>query len=122
VDTEYREEEIAKLLASYLTSQGFDVQMEKVIDSRIRWRPPIFAKRDQQNVAIDIRLNDSITDFWLKTYKKAYEVLPEIKIFVAIPEDVKIPFTLGRKLEENNVGIIMVSYEEINYLLELCRP
>lgn len=118
MDTQYREEELEKLLISHLTNQGFDLQIEKVVDDRIPWRPPIFAKKDETECAIDIRLSNNITDFWLTTYQKTYEVCPEIKVFVAIPEDIVVPFALGKKLEESNVGIILVSYEGINYLLE----
>lgn len=122
MDTQYREEELEKLLASHLTNQGFYVQAEKIIDDRIPWRPPLFAKRDEEELAIDVRLSDNITNFWLATYKKTYEICPNIRIFVAIPEDIVIPYALGKKLEQNNVGIIIVSYEGINYLLEPRSP
>ena len=120
--TEYREDELEKLLISHLAAQGFHVEIEKIIDERIRWRPDVFAKRDDGEFAIDIRLNDKITDFWLTIYKKTYEIYPHLKIFVAIPEDIVIPFTLGRKLAENNVGIILVSFDGLNFLLEPRSP
>lgn len=120
--TEYQEDELEKLLISHLAAQGFHVEIEKIIDERIRWRPDVFAKRDDSEFAIDIRLNDKITDFWLNTYKKTCEVCPHIKVFVAIPEDIVVPFTLGRRLEESNIGIILVSYEGISYLLEPRSP
>ena len=116
--TEYRKDELEKLLISHLAAQGFQVEIEKIIDERIRWRPDVFAKRDDSEFAIDIRLNDKITDFWLTTYKKTYEIYPHLKLFVAIPEDIVIPLILGGKLAENNVGIILVSFDGINFLLE----
>lgn len=116
--TAYREDELESLLVSHLAAQGFHVELERIIDDRVQWRPPIFAKLDEDEFAIDIRLTDNITAFWLATYKKTYEICPRLKVFVAIPEDVTIPFTLGKKLEEYNVGIIHVSYDGINYLLE----
>jgi len=116
--TEYREDELEKLLISHLAAQGFHVEIEKIIDESIRWRPDVFAKRADSEFAIDIRLSDKITDFWLTTYKKTYEIYPHLKVFVAIPEDITVPFQLGKKLEECNVGIIHVSYDGINYLLE----
>jgi len=122
VSTQYREEELEKLLISHLTDQGFELQIEKVVDDRIPWRPPIFAKKDETECAIDIRLSNNITDFWLATYQKTYKVCPDIKIFVAIPEDIVVPFALGKKLEKRNVGIILVSYEGITYLLEPRSP
>lgn len=116
--TAYRKDELEKLLVSHLVAQEFHVEVEKIIDERIHWRPDVFAKRDDSEFAIDIRLNDKITDFWLTTYKKTYEIYPHLKVFVAIPEDITVPFQLGKKLEECNVGIIHVSYDGINYLLE----
>jgi len=118
MSTKYREDELSKLLISHLTAEGFRVEIEKIIDGRIPWRPDVFAKRDDSEFAIDIRLNDKITDFWLSTYKKTYEIRPNLKIFVAIPDDITVPFPLGKKLEECNVGIIHVSYDGFNYLLE----
>ena len=120
--TVYREDELEKLLISHLVAQGFHVEVEKIIDNGIPWRPPIFAKRNESEFAIDIRLSDNITDFWLTTYKKTCEICPYLKIFVAIPEDIIIPFTLGRRLEESNVGIILVSFDGINFLLEPRSP
>jgi len=120
--TEYRKDELEKLLISHLTARGFHVQIEKVIAKKIRWRPDISAKTDDDEFAIDIRLNDKITDFWLTLYRKTYKIYPHLKIFVAIPEDVVIPFTLGRKLAENNVGIILVSFDGLNFLLEPRSP
>lgn len=122
MNTQYREEVLEKLLISHLTKQGFELRMEKVVDDRIPWRPPIFAKKDGMECAIDIRLSSNITDFWLATYQKTYEVCPHLRIFVAIPEDIVVPFALGKKLEECNVGIILVSYEGITYLLEPRSP
>ena len=122
MDTQYREEELEKLLVSHFTAQGFQVEAEKIIDDGIPWRPPLFAKRDENEFVLDVRLSDSITDFWLGIYKKTYEIRPDIKIFVAIPEDVTVPFALGKKLEGCNVGIILVSYEGITYLLEPRSP
>ena len=116
--TAYREDELEKLLISHLVAQGFHVEVEKIIDDEIPWRPPIFAKINENEFAIDIRLSDSITDFWLTTYKKTCEIRPGLKVFVAIPEDIAIPYSLGKKLEENNIGIILVSYDAINFLLE----
>ncbi|MCK4828748.1 hypothetical protein KA005_74140, partial [bacterium] len=63
--TAYQEDELLKLLASHLTAQGFKVELEKIIDEEIHWRPDVFAERDESEFAIDIRLNDKITDFWL---------------------------------------------------------
>jgi hypothetical protein len=120
--TEYREDELEKLLISHLATQGFHVEIERIIDERIPWRPDVFAKRDDSEFAIDIRLSDKITDFWLTTYKKACEICPRLKVFVAIPEDIVIPFTLGRRLEENNIGIILVSFDSLNFLLEPRSP
>ena len=74
--TVYREDELEKLLISYLVAQWFQVEPERVIDERIPWRPPIFAKRNDSEFAIDVRLSDNITDFWLDTYKKTCEVCP----------------------------------------------
>lgn len=122
METQYHQEEVEKLLISHLTNQGFELQVEKALDDRIRWRVPVFAKRGQEELAIDVRLNDSITGFWLTTYRKTCEICPSVKIFVAIPEDIIVPFTLGKKLEENNIGIILVSYDGINYLLESRSP
>ncbi len=116
--TEYREDELEKLLISHLVDQGFAVETEKILDDRIRWRPPIVAKINGNEFVIDIRLNDNITDFWINTYKNTYEIFPQLKLFVAIPEDITVPFSLGKKLEECNVGIIHVSYDGIHYLLE----
>lgn len=122
MSTTYREDELEKLLISHLVAQGFHVESDKIIDNRIPWRPPVFAKRNESEFAIDIRLSDNITDFWLTTYKKTCEICPHLKIFVAIPEDVVVPFTLGRKLEADNVGIILVSFDGINFLLEPRSP
>ena len=122
MNTQYREEVLEKLLISHLTKQGFELRIEKVVDARIPWRPFLFAKKDEMECAIDIRLSNNITDFWLATYKKALEVCPHLRIFVAIPEDIVVPFALGKKLEKCNVGIILVSYEGISYLLEPRSP
>lgn len=120
--TEYREEELEKLLVSHFTAQGFQVEAEKIIDDGIPWRPPLFAKRDENEFVIDVRLSDNITDFWLATYNKTCEICPHIKVFVAIPDDIVVPFTLVKRLEKNNVGIILVSFDGINFLLEPRSP
>jgi hypothetical protein len=116
--TRYRQEEIEKLIISFLSHEGFELKVEPVLDERIRWRPPIFAEKNHVELAIDIRLNDSITDFWISIYKKTASIISGIKILIAIPEDVTIPYTLGRKLEENNIGIMSVSYEGVQTILE----
>jgi len=122
VETRYREEVVRTLLKSHMTIQGFELEEDRIIDDQIPWRPPLYAQKAEEELALDVRLNDSITDFWIAKYRKTYEIRPNIKIFVAIPEDIVVPFALGKKLEETNVGIILVSYEGITYLLQPRSP
>jgi len=118
MDVEYRIEDLKALLSSHLNELGYEVEEDKVLDDEIPWRPQLFASKDQEDIAIDIRLTDKITDFWINIYKKTYEKIDDIKIFIAIAEDIVVPFKLGKKLEEKNVGIILVSDEGINFILE----
>lgn len=118
MDVEYQIEELKGLITGQFREQGYEIEEDKILDEEIPWRPLLFARKDNEEIAIDIRLNDTITDFWLQIYKKTYVTLPDIKIFIAIPEDFVVPYKLGKKLEENNIGIILISDEGINYLLK----
>lgn len=122
MDTEYVMEELKSLLVSHFNECGFQVEEDKIINPEIPWRPPVYARKNESEIAVDVRLSNTITEFWLKTYRDTYEKCPNIDIFVAIPEDIGIPYQLGKKLESDNIGIILVSYEEINYLLKPRSP
>lgn len=116
--SEYQLEEVSKLLASHMAEQGFKVETDRILTDEIPWRPPIYASRGNEQFAVDVRLNDKITDFWLETYLKTSAACPDLKIFVAIPDDIVVPYNLGKRLEGANVGIIVVSEDSVNYLLE----
>ena len=118
MDVEFQIEELKGLITGQFSEQGYEIEEDKILDEEIPWRPLLFARKDNEEIAIDIRLNDTITDFWLQIYKKTYVTFPDIKIFIAIPEDFVVPYKLGKKLEENNIGIILISDEGINYLLK----
>jgi len=118
MSTEYGLEEIRALLTTHLIQKGFNIEEGKILHKDIPWRPPIYGSKGDITSVIDIRLNNTITQFWLDIYKKTYNQLPKVQIFVAIPEDIIIPYQLGNKLESNNIGIILVSDEGITYLLE----
>jgi len=118
MDTQYDIEDLKASLVSHLRDSGFELEEDKVLHDDIPWRAPLYAKKGEVEIAVDIRLSNSMTDFWLRVYKQTYEKRPHINIFVAIPEDIVVPYSLGRKLEESNVGIILVSGAEIAYLLE----
>ncbi len=111
-------EELKALLKTHFNNEEFLVEEDKILDREIRWRPPIYASKNEEELIVDVRLNNSIPNFWLDTYKSTYQKFPNSKIFIAIPKDIVIPYVLGKKLEENNVGIISVDTEEITYPLE----
>jgi len=89
-----------------------------MLNEQIQWRPNLVAIKGDQEFAVDIRLNSNTPDFWIATYKKAYSICPNIKIFIAFPEDIVLPFVVGKKLEDNNIGLIIISYDRANILFE----
>jgi len=117
MEIEYTLEDLVSFLTAYYKKKHFQIETDKILDKNIPWRPPLYAEKGEEKIAIDIRLNDNIPEFWLKVYKKVYEKYPEIYISVAIPDYITVPYTLGKKLEENNIGLILVSDDEINFFL-----
>jgi len=118
LDAEYAADDLRALLSSHFTRRGFRVEKDKIIDSQMRWRPPIYARKDTHEIAVDIRLGSAITGFWLETYRALHRKRPKIEIYVAIPEDVGVSYQLGRNLETDNVGIILVSQDDVITLLK----
>jgi len=118
MDISYDLEELKLLLISHLNEKGYVIEEDKILDENVNWRPPIYASKDSNELIIDIRLNNTITDFWLDIYKLAYLKIKSAEIFIAIPENIVVPYSLGKKLEAINVGIILISDDEITFLLE----
>lgn len=117
VTSAYEFDDMKASIAATLSEEGFVVEEDKVLDEAVRWRPPLYVTRGDEKRAIDIRLNDTISDFWLGIYKETRETCPSTKIYVALPPDITIPYRLGKKLEELNVGIMQITDEGIAYQL-----
>lgn len=117
MDEEYSSEQIQVLLAGHYADKGFRVIEDWKIEKEIHWRPPLYVKKGKEKAVIDIRISSNITDFWLKVYEVFRKKHPDIDVFLAIPKEIGIPLSLGKKLEILNVGVILVSNEEITIAL-----
>ncbi len=117
MEIEYGIDELKSIVKSHLENDGFNVQIDRIFDSDIRWIPHLYATKNETVYLVDIRLNNKITDFWLKRYNEVYGKYPNYKIYIAIPDHIGISYQLGVKLDQNKIGVITVGDDELNFII-----
>lgn len=104
-------------LATLLETEGYLVEFEKNLDKEIPWRPDIFAIRDGDQLAIDIRLETNLDDDFLSDLSATKKILDDLQIYLCIPENIEKDLKFLEELIKREIGLLVLKETEYSNIL-----
>lgn len=103
----------------YFKQRNYVVKRSYPLHQHVRWRPHIYAEKGEDNIALDVRLTESIPRFFADTLKSAKRLLPNLKIYMAIPAEAKSLDTYIGQTKSLGIGLFLI---EGNLLQQKAKP
>lgn len=103
----------------HFKQRSYSVDRSKAMHPHLRWRPHIYARKNSQEIALDVRLTDSIPKFFREILKSARSLIPGLNIYVAIPQETDARETYINQTRSLKVGLFAING---NNLVELAKP
>lgn len=112
-------ETLVDICADYFEQRGFKVRSNCVLHDQIRWRPHVYAIKGKEKIVLDVRTTSSMPPLWLDTFKKIRETLSEVKVFFAVPVEMKAKAGFRERINKFGVGLF---YIDKNVLRKIIDP
>jgi len=92
----------------YFKQRSFDVQRGYPLHQHVRWRPQIYAVKDQDSIALDVRVTESIPKFFRDILKSAVRLLGNVKVYMAIHAEAKFLDTYVKQTKSLGIGLYLI--------------
>jgi hypothetical protein len=110
---------LVAICEDHFRQRGYSIRKGHPLHQHIRWRPNIFATKGQDNIALDVRLTESMPLFFREILKSARRLLPEIRIYMAVPNEQCFVDTYVRQTKSLGIGLFTI---DGNILQEKVKP
>ena len=110
---------LIEICEDHFRQRNYTVTRSPPLHLHVRWRPHIYAKKNDEQIALDVRLTDSIPKFFRGILKSAKSLMPELKIYMAIPSEAKSKDTYINQTRKLKIGLFSI---DGNRLVELVKP
>lgn len=99
---------LVAICEDYFKQRNYAVKKSCPLHQHIRWRPHIFAEKSGDKIALDVRLTDSIPKFFRDILKDARRLLPNLKIYMAIPAEAKSIDIYVKQTKSTGIGLFII--------------
>lgn len=106
----------------YFKQRNYDVRREQSLHQHVRWRPQIYASKGDESIALDVRLTDSIPRWFKDILKSARRLLPDLKIYVAIPTEGQFTSAYEKQTRSLGIGLFLINGTVLKQKVRPTKP
>lgn len=98
-------EHMIDICYDFFDQRDFGVEREVPIHPDVEWSPSVTATKGRLKVAIEVRAKPTLPDFLRVAIREARRVVPNVKIYCAVPPRVSELPLFQAELRRNGIGL-----------------
>lgn len=99
---------LTAICQDYFEQRGYKVKKEPSLHPHVRWRPQILAIKGREALVFDVRLTPSMPKFFREIIRSARRLLPDFKVYMAIPADAAFRNTYVKQTKSLGAGLFLI--------------
>lgn len=109
-------ETLIEICKDFFEQRGFKVYRNHSLHSQIMWSFHIYAVKNKEKIALDIRTTSSMPPLWPSTLLEIRRRTPTVKVFFAIPRE-KITPKFKRDLDKLGIGLFCIDKNRLQVVI-----